>query len=105
MTMKFGSAFNDLLDTTEVQAIELTNSVSGDQHTIKNEPGKHASVKIFYAISKTNNLQITAAQAGTGLELYGDYADQEQRQPNSHPNIRLLLDTIAHNQVWLVKVI
>lgn len=105
ITMKFGSDFNNLPNTAGLQAIELTNSVSGDQHTIINEPGKHASVKIFYAISNANELQITAAQAKIGLKLYGDYVEQEQQQPHSHSNIRLLLDIIAYNQVWSVKVI
>lgn len=102
--MQFGPEFKNLSDTSTLLAIELSNTTTNIQHTIKNNPGKQASVKIFYAISKNSNCKITPVEAEIGLDLYGDYVQQEQRQPNSHPNIRLLLDTIALNQTWLVKV-
>lgn len=102
--MQFGSGFSDLSDTATLQAIELSNETTNIQHEIKNGPGKQASVKIFYALSKNNNCKITPVEAKIGLGLYGDYVQQELQQPNSHPNIRLLLDTIALNQTWLVKV-
>ena len=103
--MKFGIEYDALPGTPELNALELTQSDNGEIHTIKNEPGKQASIKIYYAISRNNNFQITSVQAKIGLELYGDYVQQEQQQPNSHPNIRLLLNIIAHNQTWTVKTI
>ena len=103
--MKFGAGFNSLPDTPNLHAIELTQNDSGGKHVIKNEPGKHASVKIYYAISRNDNFLINSAQAKTGLELYGEYVQLEQQQPNSHPNIRLLLDIIAHDQSWTVRTI
>lgn len=102
--MRFGPGFKNLSDTSTLQAIELSNTITNIQHIIKNDPGKQASVKIFYGISKNNNCKITPVEAEIGLNLYGDYVQQEQKQPNSHPNIRLLFDTIALNQTWLVKV-
>ena len=103
--MNFGIEFDSLTDTPELYALELTHSDNGEVHTITNEPGKQASIKIYYAISRNDHFQITPVQAKIGLELYGDYVQQEQQQPNSHPNIRLLLNIIAQNQTWTVKTI
>lgn len=103
--MKFGAEFNSLPDTPNLRAIELTQSSSGEIHVIKNEPGKQASIKIYYFISKNNNFLLTPAQAKIGLDLYGEYVQLEHQQPNSHPNIRLLLDIIANNQSWAAKII
>ena len=103
--MNFGAAFYSLPETPNMHAIELTQSGSGEVHVIKNEPGKQASVKIYYAISRNDNFQISPIQAKTGLDLYGEYVQLEQQQPNSHPNIRLLLEIIAHDQSWTVKTI
>ncbi len=103
--MNFGTAFYSLPELPELHALELTQSNNGKVHIIKNEPGKQASVKIYYAISRNDNFQITSEQAKTGLDLYGEYVQLEQQQANSHPNIRLLLDIIAHKQSWTVKTI
>ena len=102
--IQFGHGFSNLSDTSTLQAIELSNETTNIRHEIKNDPGKQASVKIFYALSNSNNCKITPAEAKIGLGLYGDYVQQELQQPNSHPNIRLLLDTITLDQTWLVKV-
>ena len=101
---KFGPEFNCLPDTSTLHSIELTNTATNNKLIIKNEPGKQATIKIYCAISRKNNMEITSVQAKHGLELYGDYVLQEQQQPNSHPNIRILLDTIALEQVWTVKI-
>ena len=103
--MKFGEEFYSLPDTPDMHAIELTQCNSGKKHVIKNEPGKHASLKIYFAISRNTNFQITSAEAKIGLDLYGDYVQLEQQQSNSHPNVRLLLDIVAHKQSWTVKTI
>lgn len=103
--MEFGTGFKSLAEIPNIQALELTQVATGNKYVLKNEPGKKASVKIYYAISHSNNFKITPAQAQAGLDLYGDYVQQERQQPNSHPNIRLLLETIAQNSSWLVKII
>lgn len=103
--MKFGAEFDSLLDPPTLRALELTQRDNGEVRIIKNEPGKQASVKIYYAISRNDNFQITSEQAKTGLDLYGEYVQLEQQQPDSHPNIRLLLNIIAHKQSWTVKTI
>ena len=103
--MKFGAEFNLIPEIPNVHAIELSQNGSDEVHVIKNEPGKQASVKIYYAISRNENFQIAPTQAKAGLDLYGEYVQLEQQQPNSHPNIRLLLEVIAHDQSWTVKTI
>lgn len=99
----FGAGFNNLPDTSQLKAITLSNIESNQSHSIDNVPGKQASVKILYNIAQANNFKITGEQANTGIALFGDYLEEENQQPNSHPNIRLLLDIIEGNQVWKVE--
>ena len=100
---QFGDDFNNLPDTSQLKKITLSNSQSKQSLSIDNIPGKQASVKILYNISQNNDFKITSEQAKAGMILFGDFADDEIQQPNSHPNIRLLLDIIEDNQTWEVK--
>ena len=101
----FGMGFDDLPDTSFIKKIELVNSKNKLRLQIANVPGKQASVKILYAIAQQNKSIITTIEAKQGLELFGDYVRIEEQMPKSHPNIRLLLDTVAHAQMWHMKVI
>lgn len=100
----FGEGFNDLPDTSHLKKIKLINRDTDKSFTIDNVPGKQASVKILYSIAQTNHSQISRKQARTGIALFGDYALEEDQQPNSHPNIRFLIDVMSNNEEWLVKV-
>lgn len=102
--LQFGKNFSQLPDTDHVSVIELNSSDSEKYHLIENIPGKQASVKIFYGISQANGYQITAHVARLGLEMFGEYVQEEKQTPNSHPNIRLLIDTIEYNRRWLVNI-
>lgn len=104
-TPSFSSAFDQLDDVTSIQEIQLTNPETNATHNIKNQPGKHASVKIYYALAKLNNMQLSTTEAVHGLELYGDYVAEEELTPNAHPNIRLLIDIIKQQQTWHLNVI
>jgi hypothetical protein len=99
----FGAGFDNLQDTSHLKKIILSNIKSKQSHSIDNIPGKQASVKILFNISQANDFKITVEQANIGIILFGDYAEEENQQPNSHPNIRLLLDIIKENQVWKVE--
>ena len=103
--MNFGSGYNALSDVPKLLAIEITRLDGKVKHIIQNEAGKQASIKIYYAIAAQNEFQITASEAAVGLELYGDYVQQECQQPGSHPNIRRLMNIIADDQCWSVTVI
>ena len=98
----FGAGFDQLTDTSEIKTLCLCNVQSEQQLCIDNIPGKQASVKILCNIASTNNNLISTPQAELGLDLYGDYTQEELQNPNSHPNIRLLLDIIEHQQTWKV---
>lgn len=102
---QFGIGFNDLPDTSFIKEIELVNAKNKLRHQIANVPGKQASIKILYAIAQQNKNIITTIEAKQGLKLFGDYVGIEKQMPNSHPNIRLLLDTVAHAQEWQMKVL
>ena len=102
--LQFGKEFNALPDTSFISSLVLVNFKEDIQYEIDNLPGKQASVKILYSIAQNNNNVITHIEASIGLSLFGDYVQQEQHTPNSHPNIRLLLDTIACNLEWTVEV-
>ena len=99
----FGEGFDALADTSQLTKITLINKETDKSFDVDNIPGKQASVKILYSIAQTNHSQITIKQARTGIALFGDYALEEQQQPNSHPNIRFLIDVIDNNEEWLVK--
>ncbi|MFK7794053.1 MAG: DUF2322 family protein [Gammaproteobacteria bacterium] len=100
----FGADFNNLLDTSHLKSITLSDMSSGTSFRVDNIPGKQASVKILYAISQANDFKISRDQARTGVSLFGDYAEEEKQQPGAHPNIKLLFDIIENNQVWMVEV-
>jgi|TARA_B110000240_G_C13462597_1_gene437378 hypothetical protein len=101
----FAAEFNHLPDTGHLKKITLSNIDSKQNHSVDNIPGKQASVKILYSIALDNNFKISATQAEAGIILFGDYTAEEKQQPNAHPNIRLLLDIIEHNQTWEVEVV
>lgn len=98
---QFGNGFNDLADTSDLESITLVNN--DQQHVLENIPGKQASVKILHAIASKNDNKITTKEAKEGLELYGDYTQEEIQNPNSHPNIRLLLNVIEKNETWYLN--
>ena len=102
--LQFGNEFQSLPDTSFIKSLVLINSADNTNYFVDNIPGKQASVKILYSIAQNNNNVITPIEASIGLKLFGDYVQQEQHTPNSHPNIRLLLNTIKDKQKWLVKV-
>lgn len=101
----FSDAFEQLDDVTSIQEIQLVNKETNASHAIKNQPGKHASVKIYYALAKLNNMLITTQEAIHGLQLYGDYVAEEELTPNAHPNIRLLIDIIKQQQTWQIIIV
>ena len=91
--LQFGKNFGQIPDLAHIASCTLTNMQTSEQYVIENKPGKQASLKIMHSISQPNNL-ITPEQARVGLELYGDYVKEELQVPNSHPNIRLLMNCI-----------
>ena len=95
---EFGKEFNNLADTSHINTLELTNIETKQKHVIENIPGKQASVKILAGIATDN--KITTKEAEIGLALYGDYTAEENQLPNSHPNIRLLLNIIENDETW-----
>lgn len=98
---QFGSGFNELMSTEHISSLILSLKNSNTRITLDNIPGKQASVKILYNIA--TDATITEEQAQHGLLLYGDYTEEEKQQPGSHPNIRLLMDIIQHQEVWYVE--
>lgn len=100
----FGKGFNQLHATDHIKKLILKKSGSNDTISLDNLPGKKASVKILFNIAQHNQATITAHEAKTGLELFGDYTEEERQQPNSHPNIRLLINIIKNNESWTVNL-
>ena len=99
----FGTGFDQLSDTSHINRITLFNMDSNEIFSVDNLSGKQASVKILYSISQQSNSSITAQEAHTGIDLFGDYALDEQQHPNSHPNIRFLMNVIENNQHWKIS--
>ncbi len=99
---QFGEGFDKLPDSSHIVAIQVENPATHSKFLIENLPGKEASVRIYAGIAVKNI--ITAAEARKGLDLYGDYVQEELNFPNSHPNVRLLLDIIAENQQLLLTI-
>ena len=99
----FGAGFDDLADTSHLKKVTFINRETDKLFSLENIPGKQASVKILYSIAQTNYSQINRCVARTGIALFGDYAQEEEQQPNSHPNIRFLMDVMKNNEEWLVN--
>lgn len=106
--LNFAPEFFTLPGISRIDKIKLSNSQTQSQHNIPNLPGKQASLKIYNYIAQhnvTDSPIISAAQAELGLILFGDYTAEEKNNPNSHPNIRLLMDTIENNYSWQVEIV
>jgi hypothetical protein len=99
----FGTDFVNLPDTSHLKSISLSDMNSSAFLRVDNIPGKQASVKILYAISQANDFKISSKQASTGITLFGDYTEEEIQRPDSHPNIRLLLNIIEKDEVWKLE--
>ena len=99
----FGAGFAQLADSAHITQLIVQDLQSDTQHILPNIPGKQASLKIYYAISRTPDNTITRQQARTGLELFGDYVADELEHPDAHPNIRLLLNIIENDETWQVN--
>ena len=97
----FGEGFDQLQATDNFKKLYLNKQNSNETLSLDNIPGKQASVKILYNIA--NNSIIGTEEAQKGLALYGDYTQEEKQQPNSHPNIRLLLNIVENNESWAIK--
>lgn len=104
-TLSFSDAFEQLDDVSSIQEIQLSNQETKATHTIKNQPGKQASVRIYNALAQLNNRILTTTEAIHGLELYGDYVAEEELTLNAHPNIRLLIDIIKQQQTWQIIIV
>jgi len=57
--LSFSPDFDQLDDVSSIQQLELTNSETNASHTIMNQPGKQASVKIYYALAKLNDNKLS----------------------------------------------
>jgi len=101
---KFGEGFARLADSTHITQLTMKNTQSGAEHVLPNVPGKQASVRIYFAISRNAKKAISSQQAQIGLQLFGDYVTDELNHPDAHPNIRLLLNIIDNDEVWQVAV-
>ncbi len=97
----FGDGFDELDATDHISQLKLTSQRADEIITLDNIPGNQASVKILYNIA--NNSVITSTEAQRGLQLFGDYTEDEKQHPYAHPNIRLLLDIIDNNESWQVE--
>ena len=101
MSKNFGEGFNKLPATDYIVKLTLSKMGTEEKFTLENIPGKQASVKILFNI-KDEHSRIGTQEAQRGLSLYGDYTAEEKQQPDSHPNIRLLMNVIEHDETWLV---
>ena len=99
-TKQFGEGFHSLPDSSHINTLELINTQNHKSVVLENIPGKKASVKILHAIAADNDNKINKQAAAMGLALFGEYTDEERQTPNSHPNIRLLIEIIDGDQSW-----
>ncbi len=99
-TKLFGEGFHSLPDSSHIKTLELINTQNQKSIVLENIPGKKASVKILSAIAADNDNVINKEAAAMGLALFGEYTDEERQTPNSHPNIRLLIEIIDGDQRW-----
>jgi len=101
---KFGEGFDHLADCSHITQLTVQDRQSDAVHILPNVPGKQASVKIYFAISRNANQTISPQEAQIGLQHYGDYVTEELEHPDAHPNIRLLLNIIENHEAWQVAV-
>ena len=101
---KFGEGFDHLADCSHITQLTVQDTQSDAVHILPNVPGKQASVKIYFAISRNANQTISPQEAQIGLQHYGDYVTEQLEHPDAHPNIRLLLNIIENHEAWQVAV-
>ncbi len=101
---QFGEGFSSLADTSHLKSLLFTNTQNNKTWSLENVPGKQASVKILFAIATDNDNAINKQAAAMGLALFGEYTDEERQTPDSHPNIKFLIDVIDYNENWEMTV-
>lgn len=87
-----------------IARMELTvRGSDGIAAVIENKPGQAGSLRVYHALWLKHG-GIDAAAATEGLALYAEHTQDARAHPGKHPNIDRLLQVIAQNTSYDVRV-
>jgi hypothetical protein len=87
-----------------IARIELTLPGSNDiAAVIENKPGQAGSLRVYHALWQKHG-RIDAAAAQEGITLYAEHSADARAHPGKHPNIDRLLDIVARELSYDVRI-
>jgi hypothetical protein len=100
--------FNDVLLKIEsaesVQEIALFDGNDEAAGSIRNQPGKAGSVRVYYHLyQQFGSISVEAAKEG--LAMFSEHTADAKENPGKHPNIDRLFNIINDANPLTVKVI
>ncbi|AWX15745.1 hypothetical protein CEP48_05965 [Mergibacter septicus] len=102
--MNFQAVLATLPTIDGISQIEVLN---GEQviHRIFAVEGKLGSLKVYNALAQQFDAELTVTAAEQGLAWFAEHTQDAKENPGKHPNIDFLLNLIAHNQAFKLRVI
>jgi len=103
------TSFAEILSTLpSVDGISRIELVAADSDApsavIENKPGQAGSLRVYHALLQRHGC-IDAAAAEEGLRLYAEHTVDARAHPGKHPNIDRLLQIIAQDLNYDVRII
>jgi hypothetical protein len=102
--MTFADHLKQLPSISHLAELQLLDAAGAVVATIENKPGKAGSLAVYAALAARHG-RIDAAAAREGLDLFAEHTADARRHPGKHPNIDRLLDIVASEQGYAVKLI
>lgn len=102
--MAFADNLKQLPAISHLAELQLLDAAGAVVATIENKPGKAGSLAVYAALAARHG-RIDTAAAQDGLDLFAEHTADARLHPGKHPNIDRLLDIIALEQGYDVKLI
>jgi hypothetical protein len=99
---KFAENLKKLPGISHVAAICLLDAAGEVVATIENRAGSQGSVAVYNHLAQTYGA-ITPEAARKGLEVFAEYAEEEQVNPGTHPNIERLFVLVEERKTLRTK--
>lgn len=98
--MNFAETLATLPTADHLRGLDVLDADGAVVHHIPAAPGKMGSLRIYHALARAFDGQLSAAAIAQGLEWFAEHVAEARAHPGSHPNIELLLAQRAAPQGW-----
>ncbi|MDO5692449.1 MAG: DUF2322 family protein [Pseudomonadota bacterium] len=98
--MSFAETLATLPPVDHLRGLDVIDAADAVVHHIPAAPGKLGSLRIYHALAKAFDGQLSKAAIAQGLEWFAEHVVEARAHPGSHPNIDLLLAQQVAPQGW-----